>query len=58
MDKKFEINHTKIKAGWLSVGKKSGNHNSKSDLPLVYKYVEVCMWKKKVLIFVFRFKSD
>ena len=34
MDKKFEINRTKIKGGCQS-GRKMVTHNSKSNLPLV-----------------------
>ena len=37
MHKKFEINLTKIKGGCQS-GRKVVTHNSKSDLPLMYKY--------------------
>ena len=36
MHKKFEINRTKIKGGCQS-GRKVVTHNSKSDLPLVWR---------------------
>ena len=35
MQKKFEMNQTKIKVG-CQFGRKGATHNSKSDLPLVF----------------------
>ena len=40
MQKKFEINQTKIKGGFQS-GRKVVTHNSKSDLPLVHVQVNI-----------------
>ena len=39
MHKKFAINRTKIKGGCQS-GRKVVTHNSKSDLPLVVRYLD------------------
>ena len=38
MHKKFEINRTKIK-GSCQLGRKVVTHNSRSDLPLVVRYI-------------------
>ena len=46
MQKKFEINETKVKCGFQS-GRKVVAHNSKSDLPLVVHLL--LKWGKSVL---------
>ena len=43
MQKRFEINRTKIKGGCQS-GRKVVTHDSKSDLPLVCTYVRFQFW--------------
>ena len=57
MNKKFEINQTKIKGGCQS-GREVVTHNSKSDLTLASYYVPIYLCYKKLTLLILKYAEQ